>query len=67
MGEIIQLNSDYVLGMKAAKAEVASGEIYCLESALMYYEQDPADTAYQRGHQRALKDIHKYIQGRHIQ
>ena len=40
--------------MQSAREAVASGDIYCIESALMLYEQDPADSEFQRGHHRAL-------------
>tara|TARA_R110002153_G_scaffold21336_1_gene71260 strand:+ start:616 stop:819 length:204 start_codon:yes stop_codon:yes gene_type:complete len=63
MGDLIRLNSEYVSGMRAARAEVASGDIYCIESALMLYEQDPADSEFQRGHHRALINLHQQ-QGR---
>ncbi len=60
MGDLIRLNSEYVSGMRAARAEVASGDIYCLKSALMLYENDPADSDFQRGHLRAIKSMHWY-------
>ena len=63
MGDLIRLNSEYVSGMRAARAEVASGDIYCLKSALMLYENDPADSEFQRGHHRALINLHQQ-QGR---
>ena len=62
MCEVIQLNADYALGMQSAREAVASGDIYCIESALMLYEQDPADSEFQRGHHRALINLHQ--QGR---
>jgi hypothetical protein len=46
--------------MRAARAEVASGDIYCLKSALMLYENDPADSDFQRGHLRAIKSMNWY-------
>jgi hypothetical protein len=63
MGDLIRFNSEYVSGMRAARAEVASGDIYCLKSALMLYENDPADSDFQRGHHRALINLHQQ-QGR---
>jgi len=63
MGEVIQINADYALGMQSAREAVVSGDIYCIESALMLYEQDPADSEFQRGHHRALINLHQQ-QGR---
>ena len=59
MGTVISLNSKYSEGYKSAKEEVASGDIYCVESALMLFVLDPADNDFQRGFEQALKSLSK--------
>jgi hypothetical protein len=59
MDNVIFLNSDYSQGYKCAKEEVASGEIYCIESSLMLFAQDPADNDFQRGFEKGLKSLIK--------
>tara|TARA_R110000737_G_scaffold290812_1_gene297433 strand:+ start:45 stop:239 length:195 start_codon:yes stop_codon:yes gene_type:complete len=57
MDNVIFLSSDYSQGYQCAKEEVASGDIYCVESALMGFASDPADNDFQRGFQHALMSI----------
>ena len=55
MGNIISLRSDFLEGYQCAKEEYASGELYCVESSLMTFVLDPADSDFQRGFEQGLK------------
>ena len=57
MTNVISLDSDFSRGYDCAKEEVASGNIYCVESALMSFDLDPPDSEFQRGFRHALMDI----------
>lgn len=57
MTNVISLNSDFSSGYDCAKEEVASGNIYCVESALMSFDLDPPDSEFQRGFRHALMGI----------
>ena len=59
MDNVIFLSSDYSQGYQCAKEEVASGDIYCVESALMGFASDPADNDFQRGFEQGLKSLIK--------
>lgn len=54
MENVIKLNTDFIKGVNAAKSEVANGEVYDIEGALMLFAHDPADTDFQRGYQQGL-------------
>jgi len=59
MDNIIYLKSDYLKGYASAKEEIASGEIYCVESALMMFKIDPPENDFQRGYKKGLlRGIH---------
>ena len=51
---IISFKSDFSKGYNAAKQEVSSGDIYCIESAIMQFVSDPPDSGFQRGFHNGL-------------
>jgi len=57
MGNIISLRSDFLEGYQCEKEEYASGELYCVESSLMTFVLDPADSDFQRGFEQGLKSL----------
>ena len=54
MTNIILLNPEFSEGYCCAKKEVAAGDIFCVESALMGFALDKADSEFQRGYRLAL-------------
>ena len=45
---VIYFNNDFSKGFAAAKQEISSGDIYCIESAIMQFVSDPPDSEFQR-------------------
>tara|TARA_R100000234_G_C4917298_1_gene142575 strand:+ start:284 stop:475 length:192 start_codon:yes stop_codon:yes gene_type:complete len=52
---IININKDFIEGRKASIRECEVGDVYCIESAIMGFIDDPADTEYQKGYLSGLK------------
>ena len=59
MSNVILLNPEFSKGYERAKEEVASGEIYCVGTALMGFASDQADSEFQRGYRLGLLHEHK--------
>ena len=59
MKNVILLNPEFSKGYGCAKKEVASGEIYCVGTALMGFTSDQADSEFQRGYRLGLLHEHK--------
>lgn len=59
MGDIVELNPDYIKGIHSAKMQIATGDIYDLEGALYMFQIDPADTEFQRGFHAGLIQVYR--------
>lgn len=51
---VISFNNDFSKGFAAVKQEISSGDIYCIESAIMQFVSDPPDSEFQRGFRNGL-------------
>ena len=49
------INSDFVKGVREARAQVANGDIYNVHDALYMFQLDPADNDFQRGFESYLR------------
>ena len=58
---IININKDFIEGRKASIRECEVGDVYCIESAIMGFIDDPADTDYQKGYLSGLKKMIKKV------
>ena len=58
MSNVVLLNPEFSKGYSCAKEEVASGDIYCVGTALMGFASDQADSEFQRGYRLGL--LHEY-------
>ena len=52
---VININEDFIVGRKTSIRECEVGDIYCIESAIMGFINDPADTEFQKGYLSGLK------------
>jgi hypothetical protein len=63
MGNIVELNRDYIKGIHSAKMQIATGDIYNLEGALYMFQLDPANTEFQRGFHAGLIQVYRQKNG----
>ena len=47
-------SSEYFHGFRASRQDVRSGDIYCIESAIVAFHYDPPENEFQRGYLAGL-------------
>ena len=48
------VSKEYLSGFRASRLDVATGDVYCIQSAIMAFYHDPADNDFQRGYLAGL-------------
>lgn len=48
------VSKEYLSGFRASRQDIATGDVYCVQSAIMAFHFDPADNDFQRGYLAGL-------------
>lgn len=52
---------DYLSGFRSSRQDIATGDVYCVQSAIMAFHHDPADNDFQRGYLAGLISFDKTV------